>query len=157
MLQVQGVSVEVGGKLIVDDVSFTVMPKDKVGLVGRNGAGKTSLFKVLGGATDPAGGRIVRKGGFGYLPQDPRIEGVPDTRPAVTHVLSGRAIDEQLERIERLRLAMEADPSERNVARFSRAQDEFATAGGYAAESEARSIMAGLGLPVDRMDLPIGV
>ena len=157
MLQVQGVSVEVGGKLLVDDVSFTVMPKDKVGLVGRNGAGKTSLFKVLGGASEPAAGRIVRKGGFGYLPQDPRIEGVPDTRSAVTHVLSGRSIDEQLDRIERLRMAMEDDPNERNVARYSRAQDEFASTGGYAAESEARSIMAGLGLPVDRMDLPIGV
>ncbi|MCB0985228.1 MAG: ABC-F family ATP-binding cassette domain-containing protein, partial [Ilumatobacter sp.] len=97
MLQVQGVSVEVGGRLIVDGISFTVMPKDKVGLVGRNGAGKTSLFKVLGGASEPSGGRILRKGGFGYLPQDPRIAGVLDSRTAVTHVLSGRGIDEQLE------------------------------------------------------------
>ena len=156
-MQVSGLSVEVGGRLIVDGVSFTIMPKDKVGLVGRNGAGKTSLFKVLGGASEPTGGSIVRKGGFGYLPQDPRIQGVPDTRPAVTHVLSGRAIDEQLDRIEKLRIAMEEDPSERNVARYSRAQDEFTTNGGYAAESEARSIMAGLGLPTDRMDLPISV
>ena len=157
MLQVHGLSVEVGGRLIVENVSFSIMPKDKVGLVGRNGAGKTSLFKVLGGAAEPTGGSIVRKGGFGYLPQDPRIQGVPDTRPAVSHVLSGRAIDEQLERIEKLRIAMEEDASERNVARYSRAQDEFSSSGGYAAESEARSIMAGLGLPVDRMDLPIGV
>ncbi|MEY4173614.1 MAG: hypothetical protein RI900_779 [Actinomycetota bacterium] len=157
MLRVSGLSVEVGGRLIVDGVSFTIMPKDKVGLVGRNGAGKTSLFKVLGGAAEATGGSIVRKGGFGYLPQDPRIQGVPDTRPAVTHVLSGRAIDEQLDRIEKLRIAMEENPNDRNVARYSRAQDEFTTNGGYAAESEARSIMAGLGLPVDRMDLPISV
>jgi ATPase subunit of ABC transporter with duplicated ATPase domains len=157
MLQVQGLSVEVGGRLLVEHVSFTIMPKDKVGLVGRNGAGKTTMFKTLGGALEPAAGKILRKGGFGYLPQDPRIEGVPDTRPAVTHVLSGRQIDEQLDRIEKLRVAMEADPNERNVARFSRAQDEFSSSGGYAAESEARSIMAGLGLPPDRMDLPISV
>ncbi|MEZ5271187.1 MAG: ABC-F family ATP-binding cassette domain-containing protein [Ilumatobacteraceae bacterium] len=157
MLQVQGVSVEVGGRLIVDGISFTVMPKDKVGLVGRNGAGKTSLFKVLGGASEPSGGRILRKGGFGYLPQDPRIAGVLDSRTAVTHVLSGRGIDEQLERIEKLRIAMEENPDDRNVARYSRAQDLFASEGGYAADSEARSIMAGLGLPPDRMELPIGV
>ena len=94
MLQVQGLSVEVGGRLIVDDISFTVMPRDKVGLVGRNGAGKTSLFKVLGGAAESSGGKVLRKGGFGYLPQDPRIAGVLDTRMAVTHVLSGRQIDE---------------------------------------------------------------
>ena len=157
MLQVQGISVEVGGRLIVDGVSFTVMPKDKVGLVGRNGAGKTTLFKVLGGANEPTAGRIVRKGGFGYLPQDPRIAGVLDTRTAVTHVLSGRGIDEQLDRIEKLRIAMEADHSDRNVARYSKAHDVFASEGGYAADSEARSIMAGLGLPPDRMELPIGV
>jgi len=157
MLQVQGLSVEVGGRLIVDGISFTVMSRDKVGLVGRNGAGKTSLFKVLGGAAEANGGKVVRKGGFGYLPQDPRIAGVLDTRMAVSHVLSGRQIDEQLDRIEKLRVAMEADPNERAVARFSRAQDEFASSGGYAAESEARSIMAGLGLAPDRMELPIGV
>ena len=60
-------------------------------------------------------------------------------------------------RIEKLRIAMEEDPSERNVARYSRAQDEFASSGGYGAESEARSIAPGLGLPDDRIDLPIGV
>ena len=40
---------EVGGRLVLADASFTVMPKDKVGLVGRNGAGKTSLLQALGG------------------------------------------------------------------------------------------------------------
>ena len=60
-------------------------------------------------------------------------------------------------RIEKLRIAMEEDPNERNVARYSRAQDEFASSGGYGAESEARSIAAGLGLQADRLELPIGV
>ncbi len=157
MLQVQALSVEIGGRVIVDGASFTVMARDKVGLVGRNGAGKTTLFKVLGGESDPATGRVVRKGGFGYLPQDPRIEGVAETRIAITHILSGRGIDDEIDRIEKLRIAMEEDPNERNVARYSRAQDEFASSGGYAAESEARSMAAGLGLPDDRMELPIGV
>ena len=78
MLQVSGLSVEVGGRQLIDGASFTVMPRDKVGFVGRNGAGKTTLFRVLGGAVEPTGGKIVRKGGFGYLPQDPRIDGVLD-------------------------------------------------------------------------------
>ena len=157
VLQVQTLSVEVGGRLLVDRASFTVMPKDKVGLVGRNGAGKTTLFKVLGGASEPAGGTVVRKGGFGYLPQDPRIDQAIEHRPAVTHVLSGRHIDAKLERIERLHQAMESDPSERAVARFSRAHEEFEASGGYAADSEARSIAAGLGLGASRLELPISV
>jgi ATPase subunit of ABC transporter with duplicated ATPase domains len=157
MLQVQDVSVEVGGRFVVEHASFTVMPRDKVGLVGRNGAGKTSLFKVLGSAVEPTEGKILRKGGFGYLPQEPRIDGALEGRAAITHVLSGRGIDEKLVRLEKLRLSMEEDPSERNVARYSSEQDEFASGGGYAADSEARSIASGLGLKADRLDLPIGV
>jgi ATPase subunit of ABC transporter with duplicated ATPase domains len=157
VLQVQALTIEVGGRTLLDRASFTVMPRDKVGLVGRNGAGKTTLFRVLGGALEPAGGAVVRKGGFGYLPQDPRISGVLDGRTAITHVLSGRGIDEQLERIEKLRIAMEENSSDRNVARYSRAQDLFATGGGYAADSEARSIANGLGLKADRLELPLGV
>ena len=157
MLQVQGLSVEVGGRVVVESASFTVMARDKVGLVGRNGAGKTSLFKVLGGEAEPIGGKIVRKGGFGYLPQDPRIAGVLDSRDAVTHILSGRGIDDDVVRLEKLRIALEEDPSDRNVARFSRAEEEFRDKGGYSAESEARTIAAGLGLSADRLDLPIGV
>jgi ATPase subunit of ABC transporter with duplicated ATPase domains len=56
VLQAQGLSVEVGGRLVVEGADFTVMPRDKVGIVGRNGAGKTSMFKVLGGAAEPAAG-----------------------------------------------------------------------------------------------------
>jgi ATPase subunit of ABC transporter with duplicated ATPase domains len=157
VLQAQGLSVEVGGRLVVESASFTVMPRDKVGIVGRNGAGKTSLFRVLGGAAEPAAGRVLRKGGFGYLPQDPRIAGVLDGRTAVTHVLSGRGIDEQLVKIEKLRLTMEELPDERNVERYSRAEEEFRLSGGYAAESEARALAAGLGIAEDRIDHPIGV
>jgi ATPase subunit of ABC transporter with duplicated ATPase domains len=157
MLQVQALSVEVGGRQIINGASFTVMSRDKVGLVGRNGAGKTTLFRVLGGALESTGGKILRKGGFGYLPQDPRIAGVLDGRTAITHVLSGRGIDEELIRLEKLRISMEEDASDRNVSRYSRAQDEFATSGGYGAESEARSMAAGLGLSGDRLELPIGV
>jgi ATPase subunit of ABC transporter with duplicated ATPase domains len=157
VLQAQGLSIEVGGRLLVADAGFTVMPRDKVGIVGRNGAGKTSLFKVLGGAIEPSAGRVVRKGGFGYLPQDPRIDQRHEVRTAVIHVLSGRGIDDELVWIEKLRLAMEENPSDRNVARYSKAQEDFQVSGGYAADSEARALAAGLGLDETRMELPIGV
>ena len=57
MLQAQGLAVSVGGRLVVEGADFTVMPRDKVGLVGRNGAGKTSLFRVLAATPSrPPGG-----------------------------------------------------------------------------------------------------
>src|SRR6185312_6929508 len=70
---------------------------------------------------------------------------------------AGRGLDEAMIRLEKLRLAVEERPSEDNVSRFSRAEEHFAQAGGYASESEVRRIVAGLGLAADRVDLPIGV
>ncbi|NDG10786.1 MAG: ABC transporter ATP-binding protein [Actinobacteria bacterium] len=157
MLQVRDLCVEVGARLVVKDASFTVMPRDKVGLVGRNGAGKTSLFKVLGGASEPKSGTIKRGGAFGYLPQDPRIAGAFDGRTAVSHILSSRGIDEDLVRLEKLRIAMEERADAQNIARFAKAQEDFERKGGYAANSEARAIAAGLGLKPDRLDLQLGV
>ena len=98
------------------------MPRDKVGLVGRNGAGKTTLFKVLGGANEQKSGVINRKGGFGYLPQYPRIAGSFDSRTAISHILSGRGIDEDIVRIEKLRIALEENSSDANVAKFAKAE-----------------------------------
>ncbi|MFV0306980.1 MAG: ABC-F family ATP-binding cassette domain-containing protein [Desertimonas sp.] len=157
MLQAQRLSVEIGGRLVVESADFTIMPRDKVGLVGRNGAGKTSLLRVIGGENEPFAGRVVRKGGFGYLPQDPRIAGVLDGRTAVQHVLSGRGIDDEIARIEKLRIAMEEHPDERAVERYTRAEEAFRVNGGYAADSEARAMAAGLGIGSERIELPIGV
>jgi len=157
VLQVNGLTVEVGGRVVVDDASFTIRAKDKVGLVGRNGAGKTSLLRVLGGETAPIAGTIVRKGGFGYLPQDPRIAGLLDGRTSVTHILSGRHLDEAMVRIEKLRLAVEELASDENIARFAKAEERFRHDGGYAAESEVRSLAVGLGLAPDRLDLALSV
>ena len=90
--------------------SFTVMPRDKVGLVGRNGAGKTSLFKVLGGEAEPTAGRDRAQGRLRLPAAGPAHRPACSTAArAVTHVLSGRGIDDELVRIEKLRIAMEED------------------------------------------------
>ena len=157
MLQVRKLSVEVGGRLTLDEASFAVRAGDKVGLVGRNGAGKTSLLKVLGGESEPASGVVLRQGGLGYLPQDPRLQGVGVDTTSLSYVLSGRGIDEASLRLEKLRLAVEEDASERNVGRFAKAEERFAADGGYRAEAEVRRICAGLGLAPDRVDFPITV
>ncbi|MGI8664151.1 MAG: ABC-F family ATP-binding cassette domain-containing protein [Acidimicrobiales bacterium] len=157
MLQVRGLAVEVAGTVLMDEVSFTVRARDKVGLVGRNGAGKTSLLKVLGGGEAPKAGVVHASGQLGYLPQDPKLDGVDPSTPSVVHILSGRGLDDAVDGLEKLRLRLEEDPSEANVRRYSAAHDEFEHAGGYAAESEARALAAGLGLGADRLDLPIDV
>ena len=156
MLQVRDLSVEVGGRFVVEAASFTIRAGDKVGLVGRNGAGKTSLLKVLGDEAPSSGGVVLKKGALGYLPQDPKLRSA-EGATAVQHILSGRGLDEAVVRLEKLRLRVDEDPSERNVGRFTRAEEAFLADGGYAAEPEARRIAAGLGLTASRLDLPVDV
>ena len=155
MLTVNNLRVEVGGVILLDGVGFTVRGGDKVGLVGRNGAGKTTMLKLIGGETEPSRGTIRRDGGVGYLPQDPRLDDTAAARTGVEHVLSGRGLDEAVVRMEKLRAAMEEDPSPRAVDRFTRAEERYRIDGGYQADSEVRRLASGLGLGDDRLDLPV--
>jgi len=157
MLQVRDLAVEVGGVPIVQGLSFSLRPGDKVGLVGRNGAGKTSLLRALAGEEPPVRGAILRQGRLAHLPQDPRVRRDEPGVTAIRHVLDARGLGEAPQRLERLRLTLEANPTARNVGRYSRAEEEFRDAGGYASEAEARRITAGLGLAPDRVDLRVGV
>ncbi len=130
---------------------------EKVGLVGRNGAGKTTLLQVLAGQAEPAAGVVLRRGRTGYLRQDPKVRrGEPGTI-AVAHVMEGRGLAEAGTRLEKLRLSVEERPSDSNVARYSRAEEEYRHAGGYGAGAEARRIAAGLGFAPDRLDMPVNV
>src|SRR5205807_6401075 len=110
VLQVRGLAVEVAGRVLVEDVSFTIRARDKVGLVGRNGAGQASLLRILGGGAPAHAGVVHRKGALGYLSQDPKLDGIADDISGLTHVLSGKGFDETLVRMEKLRLRLEEDP-----------------------------------------------
>jgi ATPase subunit of ABC transporter with duplicated ATPase domains len=143
-----GLELRAGAYLLLGEATFQVAPGDKIGLVGRNGAGKTTLVKVLAGEALPAAGTVRRTGSIGYLPQDPRT---PDLASlAMDRVLSARGLDE----IRAGMRAAEADmgdprPSRRDAAvrRYASLEERLTVLGGYAAESEAASIAASLGLP----------
>jgi ATPase subunit of ABC transporter with duplicated ATPase domains len=150
-------SVEVGGRLTLEGANFTIHPGDKVGLVGRNGAGKTSLLKVLGGNNPPFAGTVEITGQLGFLTQDPRKLRETSDSSGLAWVLSGRGLDELATRLEKLRIAMEESPTDKAIARYAKAEEAFGEAGGYSAESEVRALVAGLGLTAERIDLPLGV
>jgi len=148
MITAQQLEVRVGARLLMQDVSFRVGPGDKVGLVGRNGAGKTTLTKILAGEGLPASGQVHTTGDVGYLPQDPRT-GDPEVL-AKDRILSARGLDTVVQKLRRAEEEMGSDDPtvrDRAMRRYSRADDEMHAAGGYAAESEAATIAASLGIP----------
>ena len=153
MITASGIELRAGSRILLEGANFRVAPGDRVGLVGRNGAGKTTLTKVLAGQGQPAAGSVTASGGIGYLPQDPRTGDLTVT--ARQRILSARGLDRIVtdRRTAEQRMAS-ADPEtlERAMARFSRLQEEFESAGGYAAESEAASIASALGIDEARLD-----
>lgn len=72
MISVNSVTVSFGGYDLFDNVSFLVNPKDRIGLAGKNGAGKSTMLKLLAGEQNPSKGEISKPNDFkiGYLPQD---------------------------------------------------------------------------------------
>ncbi|GAB77437.1 ATP-binding cassette, subfamily F, member 3 [Austwickia chelonae] len=147
MITATGIELRAGSRLLLGDVSFRVGQGDRVGLVGRNGAGKTTLTKVLAGWNQPASGTVTRSGEVGYLPQDPRDGDL--NMVAMHRILSARQLDDIVRRMRETEGAMasaDAETHERAMARYPRLQAQFDAAGGYAAESEAATIAAALGL-----------
>ncbi|HEY0870374.1 MAG TPA: ABC-F family ATP-binding cassette domain-containing protein, partial [Acidothermaceae bacterium] len=148
MITATDVEISVGSRVLLDAVTFRVAPGDRIGLVGRNGAGKTTLTKVLAGEAIPASGTVTTTGQIGYLPQDPRTGDLEIL--ARDRILSARGLDVVVRDMRAAEDKMgSTDDSVRDAAvrRYSRIEDHFHVLGGYAAESEAASIAASLGLP----------
>ncbi|MGW4214250.1 ABC-F family ATP-binding cassette domain-containing protein [Lentzea sp. NPDC004789] len=149
MITATDMELRAGSRILVSGANLRVQPGDRIGLVGRNGAGKTTSLRVLAGEGQPYGGAVTRKGELGYLPQDPR-EGDLSVI-AKDRVLSARGLDQLLRDMEKAQSKMaelvDPDELETAVTKYGKLEERFAALGGYAAESEAARICSNLGLP----------
>ena len=131
LLEAAGLSVEAGGTTILEDLSFSLRAGEKVGVVGRNGAGKTSLLRVLAGEAEAVRGTVTRRGALGYLRQDPRQHRADQDHTALVHVLEARGLQAMAEKLEKLRLTLEVRPTETEVGKFARLEGWYRAVGGY--------------------------
>ncbi len=156
MITAQQLEVRAGARLLMEGVSFRVASGDKIGLVGRNGAGKTSLTRILAGEGQPAAGAVHATGPVGYLPQDPRT-GDPE-QLARERILSARGLDDAVRRMRAAEEQMASDDHkkrERAMRRYAAADAALHAGGGYAAESEAATIAHSLGLEDRILNQPL--
>jgi ATP-binding cassette subfamily F protein 3 len=139
-------------------ISVTVANNSKIGLIGANGIGKTSLLMILAGLNQPTSGSVHLARGYrlGYLRQE-AVEAFGDRSNTVYNemltVFSG--LQEQQERLHELEAEMSADYNDELLDQYGDLQDAFERAGGYDYEQRIRQTLQGLGLGKDHWDLPI--
>jgi len=149
VITVSDLELRAGSRILLSGANLRVQPGDRIGLVGRNGAGKTTSMRVLAGEGEPYGGTVTSNSPIGYLPQDPREGDLTVT--AKDRVLSARGLDDLLRRLEKVQTRMaelvDGPENEKAVREYGRLEERFSALGGYAAESEAARICTNLGLP----------
>lgn len=152
MITLQNFSLRIGARTLLKEVNLSIGKGQKIGLVGRNGAGKTTFLKTLAGLGNDAGaveytGTLSVKDRIGYLAQDPKA-GDPN-RTGIDRVLSVRGIADKLRqiRVAELEMGREGPRQQKAMERYARLDAEFRAAGGWAANARAAEITAALGLP----------
>ena len=151
MISVQNFELRIGARELVKPVSFSIPNGTTTGLVGRNGAGKTTMMRLLAGEDDRGAaeysGKISRSGTWAYLPQD--TSGPADEPTGIQRILSVRGIDSLLRSIKKAEKEMSelyGARQQKAMERYVRLDQEFTMSGGWAAHSEAAQIAAALGL-----------
>ncbi len=155
VIQLEGVSKAYGDRVLFRGVTWQLAGRERIGLVGPNGIGKTTLCRILAGLDSPDTGRVsrAREATVGYLPQ----EAAGEARGSVLgEVLSGFPEVWELERqMEALAAQLHEASDEALTARYGDLQHRFEALGGYRLETEARVVLSGLGFREAELARPL--
>lgn len=146
MIAINNLTFEIGARALYDEANWHIKPGDKVGLIGANGTGKTTLLRMIVGEYTPTSGTIsmAKDIKIGYLNQDLLSY---ESEKSILHVAM-EAFERQNQlhtEIEHLLKKMETDYSEDLINKLSDKQSEFEALDGYSIEYRAHEILAGLG------------
>lgn len=153
-LSCDNLTLSFGGDVILDGITFSLNEGDKLGIVGVNGAGKSSLFRIITGEYTPDSGKVYlsRDKTLGVLAQNAGFEGSGTVWEETLKVFSGLVGQEQ--ELERLHAAMEAGDAAA-AGRYSSVYEAFRSAGGLEFRSRAKGILKNLGLPEEQWQEPV--
>ncbi|WP_327121535.1 ATP-binding cassette domain-containing protein [Streptomyces sp. NBC_01341] len=156
-LAVHDVCKAYGDRRVLDQVSFTIRPGEKAGVIGENGSGKSTLLRLLAGAEAPDAGDITAlfPGGTGHLAQTLALDPRRTVQDAVDAALA------ELRTLERLIAAAEkamsdGDPGETSLAAYGDLLSRYEERGGYQADARTDAALHGLGLGAVTRDRELG-
>ena len=151
MISVEGLKVEFGVKPLFTDVSFVINERDRIALVGKNGAGKSTMLKILAGIQTPTEGTVSIPNDctIGYLPQVMKLQDSTTVRDEVRKAFSD--ISKMASKVERLQKEMESRTDYESqdymdlVERFTLAHERYMMMGAESREAEMERTLTGLG------------
>lgn len=151
MISVEGLTVEFGGFTLFDDVSFVVNKKDRIALVGKNGAGKSTMLKIFAGLQSPTSGTvsIPKETTIGYLPQQMQLTDSRTVREEAEQAFGH--IQEMEKDIERLNLELaertdyETESYQKQIDKVTHLSEHFQLMGGSNYHAELERTLIGLG------------
>lgn len=160
MISVEGLRVEFGGFTLFDDVSFVINKKDRIALVGKNGAGKSTMLKILAGLQSPTGGvvSIPKETTIGYLPQQMQLKDIRTVREeaemAFDHIHDMEReinlLNEQLAE----RADYESEAYHKIIDKVTHLSEQFQMMGGSNYHAELERTLIGLGFSREDFDRP---
>ena len=160
MISVEGLTVEFGGFTLFDDVSFVVNKKDRIALVGKNGAGKSTMLKIFAGLQSPTSGTVSvpKETTIGYLPQQMKLADTQTVREEAEQAFEH--IHEMKKEIERLnqqlaeRTDYETESYQNLIDRVTHLTEHFQMMGGNNYHAELERTLIGLGFSREDFDRP---
>jgi ATP-binding cassette subfamily F protein 3 len=160
MISVEGLKVEFGVKPLFHDVSFVINDRDRIALVGKNGAGKSTMLKILCGLQKPTAGvvAIPNETTLGYLPQVMKLQDgttvKEETRKAFSHNTEMKAKLDKMQQEMSERTDYESDDYAQLVEKFTQEHEHYMMMGGENYEAEIERTLTGLGFTRDDFERP---
>ena len=160
MISVENLKVEFGVKPLFHDVSFVINDRDRIALVGKNGAGKSTMLKILCGLQKPTDGvvAIPNDTTIGYLPQVMKLQDdttvKEETRKAFAHNTEMKARLDKMQQEMADRTDYESDEYAQLVEKFSQEHERYMMMGGENYEAEIERTLTGLGFVREDFERP---
>ena len=156
MIDITNLSYFLGDRPLYDEASLFIGPKDKIGLIGLNGTGKSTLLKMMVGDVQPSGGKISmsKDTTIGFLNQDLLSFQTQDSilSVAMTAFASTLAIQKEIDKVIK---EMEENYRDELVDKLAKLQERFEAQEGYTLQSKAEEILEGIGFKTDDLSRPL--